>query len=319
MFYDPLIRAFLRHLSPAGKPARLTILIFHRVLAKPDPLFPAEVDTARFGAIVSWVAQWFNLLPLDEAAVRLARHTLPARAACITFDDGYGDNVTNALPILQQYGAPATFFIATGYLNGGRMWNDTIIEAIRNTSLPKLDLAEVGADTLPVATIGEKRDAINQLIGLLKYSDNNQRDELASAIAEQSRADLPNDLMLSDAGVCDLHDAGMGVGAHTVDHPILRLCNESEARRQIMESREYLEALIGDRVRLFAYPNGKPDTDYTAAQAQLVKKLGFVAAVSTEPGASRAGDDMYQLRRFTPWDQHRHRFALRLSLNLNSQ
>ena len=316
MFYDPFIRAYLRHLSPAGQSARLTILIFHRVLAKPDPLFPAEVDTTRFAAIVSWMNQWFNLVPLEDAALRLARHDLPERAACITFDDGYGDNLTNALPILQQFGVPATFFIATGYLNGGRMWNDTVIEAIRRTPLPELDLDEIGAGVFPVATNSEKRFAIDKLIGLLKYRDSGQRVELASAVAEHSRADLPADLMLSDAGVLELHKGGMVIGAHTVDHPILRLCDESEASRQIAESRDYLEALTGHRVSLFAYPNGKHGNDYTAEQARLVRKLGFVAAVSTEPGASRASDDIYQLRRFTPWDRHRHRFALRLSLNL---
>jgi peptidoglycan/xylan/chitin deacetylase (PgdA/CDA1 family) len=316
MFYDPLIRAYLGHLSPAGQSAQLTILIFHRVLAKPDPLFPAEVDTTRFAAILSWMNQWFNLLPLEEAAQRLARHDLPARAACITFDDGYGDKATDALPILQQYSVPATFFVATGYLNGGLMWNDTIIEAVRRTTLPELYLNEIGAGVLPVATNSEKRSAIDKVIGLLKYRDNNQRDELASAVAEHSRAAMPDDLMLNDDGVRKLHEGGMGIGAHTVDHPILRLCDDSEARRQITESRDYLEAITGDRVSLFAYPNGKPGTDYTVEQAQLVKKLGFLAAVSTEPGASRAGNDIYQLRRFTPWDRHRHRFALRLSLNL---
>jgi peptidoglycan/xylan/chitin deacetylase (PgdA/CDA1 family) len=318
MFYDPLIRALMGHLSPAGKHARLSILIFHRVHAKPDPLFPGEVDTNQFAAVVSWLTQWFNLLPLHDAATRLANQTLPARAACITFDDGYLDNFTNALPILQEYNAPATFFIATGYLNGGRMWNDTVIEAVRNTSLPILDLTDIGAGVVPVGTIDEKRKAINELLGLLKYRESTERDQLVTAVAKRSRAALPDDLMLNDTQVRQLYDAGMGVGAHTVDHPILRLCDESEARRQIAESRDYLEALIGDQVSLFAYPNGKLNVDYKASQAKLVRKLGFLAAVSTEPGAARTGDDMHQLQRFTPWDRRRHRYALRLMSNLRT-
>ena len=122
--------------------------------------------------------------------------------------------------------------------------------------------------------------------------------------------------MMNDAGVRELHESGMGIGAHTVDHPILRLCNEGETIRQVSESREYLEALIGDDVRLFAYPNGKPGTDYRPEQARLVEKLGFKAAVSTASGASSKRDDLFQLRRFTPWDSSRHRFAARLALNL---
>ena len=55
----------------------------------------------------------------------LLKGDLPARPAVITFDDGYADNRTVALPILQAHGLTATFFVATGFLDGGRMWNDT--------------------------------------------------------------------------------------------------------------------------------------------------------------------------------------------------
>jgi peptidoglycan/xylan/chitin deacetylase (PgdA/CDA1 family) len=302
----------------SGSP-RLTILIFHRVLPGPDPLFPGEVDVDRFDEILSWVTQWFQVLPLAQAVDRLERRSLPVRSACITFDDGYADNATNALPILERYDVPATFFVATGYLNGGRMWNDTIIEAIRRTSEVELRLDDIGAGALPTASTHEKRQAIERLISLVKYRSVRERDEIAARVAAASESSLPDNLMMSDDQVRQLHDAGMTVGAHTVDHPILSLCDTAEATRQIGDSRDRLEELTGDKVRLFAYPNGKPRTDYLPEQARLVKKLGFQAAVSTAPGASRAGDDLYQLRRFTPWDKTRHRFAARLALNLTQR
>ncbi|WP_405234342.1 polysaccharide deacetylase family protein [Lentisalinibacter salinarum] len=316
MYYDPMIRALLGALSPAGPRSRLTILIFHRVLSSPDPLFPNEIDATRFERIISWLSQWFSILPLSGAVDQLNRGVLPARAACITFDDGYRDNVTNALPILTRHGATATFFIATGYLGTGRMWNDTIIESVRGMSKPQLNASGVGAGILPVRTPSEKREAIRQLIAHLKYRNHDEREELTTAITEQCNVHLPRDLMMDDSGVRRLHEAGMLIGAHTVDHPILRLCDENEARRQISDSRDYLEGVIGEPVRLFAYPNGKPGTDYTTSQARLVESLDFQAAVSTAPGASSARDDIFQLRRFTPWDRKRHRFGLRLAQNL---
>ena len=316
MIYDPIVRSGLQWLSPTGQSARLSILIFHRVLPEPDPLFPSELDSDRFDTVVSWLNQWFNLLSLEEAVDCLIDGALPSRAACITFDDGYADNVTGALPILKKYAVPATFFIATGYLNGGRMWNDTIIEAVRSTQLRSVDARSLGAGQLPTATIAEKRSAIGELIRLVKYRSVEEREEIATAINEQCGVDLPDDLMMNDANVRELHESGMGIGAHTVDHPILRLCDEAETIRQINESREYLQALTGDDIRLFAYPNGKPGTDYRPDQARLVESLGFKAAGSTAPGTSRKGDDLFQLRRFTPWDRSRHRFAARLALNL---
>jgi peptidoglycan/xylan/chitin deacetylase (PgdA/CDA1 family) len=91
-------------LSPAGAGARLTVLIFHRVLLEPNPLFPGEPDAVRFETQMRWIKTWFNVLPLPEAIQRLRVGGLPARAAAITFDDGYADNFTVALPILRRAG-----------------------------------------------------------------------------------------------------------------------------------------------------------------------------------------------------------------------
>ena len=121
--------------SPAGTKARLQVLIFHRVLPVPDPLFPDEVDARRFDELCGWLKGWFNMLSLDDAVARIKTGTLPTRAACITFDDGYADNYQVALPILRRHGLTATFFVATGFLDGGRMWNDTVIESVRLTPL----------------------------------------------------------------------------------------------------------------------------------------------------------------------------------------
>jgi hypothetical protein len=73
---------------------------------------------------------------------------------------------------------------------------------------------------------------------------------------------------------------------------------------------------LGERVGLFAYPNGKPGEDYSPATVEVVRSLGFDAAVSTQWGASRLGDDLLQIKRFTPWDKTRGRFGVRLLRNL---
>src|SRR5687767_6278321 len=76
-----LERTVLGMLSPAGAKARLSVLIFHRVLPSLDPLFPSEPDAARFTAQMQWLKSSFNVLPLPEAIQRLRSGSLPARAA----------------------------------------------------------------------------------------------------------------------------------------------------------------------------------------------------------------------------------------------
>lgn len=317
-----LIKPALSLLSPAAAEARLSILIFHRVLPEQDPIFPGEAYARWFDQMLGWLKQWCNVLPLDEAVQRLAAGTLPARAAAITFDDGYADNHDVALPLLQRHGLTATFFIATGFLDGGRMWNDTVIEAVRHCQARVLDLQGLTAgkggalDRYALATPGERQQAIGAIIGKIKYLPPLERKALTEEIALQAGVQPANDLMMNSAEVRALRKAGMQIGAHTVSHPILAGLSASAARQEIADSRQALEDILGERVGLFAYPNGKPGADYSPESVTIARELGFDAAVSTAPGAAIQGCDPFQLPRFTPWDRGRHRFGLRLAQNL---
>ena len=313
-----LLKPLLNLLSPAGPGSRLSVLIFHRVLPEPDPLFPDEMHARRFDTLCGWLAQWFNLLPLDQAVARLKAGTLPARAACISFDDGYADNHHVAMPILLRHGLTATFFIATRFLDGGRMWNDTIIESIRVCAAPVLDLSSLGLGCHALGSIDERRVAIVALIDQIKYRPVAERITVTEQIAHLARVELPQDLMMTSQEVKAMRQAGMQIGAHTESHPILARLSDEQARQEILGSKHALEQLLGERVGLFAYPNGKPGEDYTPQSVELVRALGFDAAVSTLRGASRSADDMFQLRRFTPWDTTRLRFGVRMLANLRA-
>jgi peptidoglycan/xylan/chitin deacetylase (PgdA/CDA1 family) len=291
-------------LAALGGP-RLSILIFHRVLPAADPIVPGEVDAARFDRLMAIVARSFQVLPLGEAAARLREGRLPPRALCITFDDGYADNHDIALPILQRHGLPACFFIATGFLDGGRMFNDTVIEAVRRSPLDVADLSPIGLDRLPVQTVAERSAAIARILPVVKYMKPEDRPAALERLLGALRPmDLPGDLMMSSQQVRALHRAGMEIGAHTVRHPILATLDDAAAEREIVEGRDRLQVLIDAPVMLLAYPNGRPDRDYDARHSAMARRLGFAAAVTTAPGSSARDADPFQLPRFTPWDRN---------------
>ena len=311
-----MIKQILSLLSPAGDRARLSILIFHRVLAVADPLQPDTPDAVRFDAICAWLKDWFQVLPLDEAVQRLKAGTLPARAAAITFDDGYADNHDVAMPILQRHGLSATFFIATGYLDGGRMFNDSVSETLRRTDQPLISL-----DGSPWAALGpvhssdlaSRRQAINRILPVIKPWEVDARTAFCETLRLRAGvAELPTDLMMTSQQVRALVEAGMQVGAHTMSHPILARLDDQAAEAEILGGRLALESLLGHPVTLFAYPNGRPGEDYLPRTVELVRNAGFEAAVSTAWGVSRRGNDCFELPRFTPWDHHKARFGLRL-------
>lgn len=292
---------------------RLSVLAYHRVLPAHDPLLPGDPAAAEFEQRMRWVKANFDVLPLPEAVRALREDRLPRRALCITFDDGYADNYTLALPILRRLGLPATFFVATGFLDGGCMFNDVVVEAVRHAPGADLDLDDLTLGRHPLGSNEQRGRTIGRILARLKYFELERRREIALEIARRAGARVPTDLMMSSDQVRALHAAGMAVGAHTVTHPILSEIPAARARHEMAASRARLEHIIGAPVRLFAYPNGTPRRDYHAEHAALAHELGFDAAVSSAWGAARAGDDLYQLPRFTPWDRGHLRFGLRLA------
>lgn len=281
---------------------RLSILTFHRVLREPDPIFPGEVDALRFDRFMALVARSFQVLPLSDAVARLEQRTLPPRALCITFDDGYADNHDVALPILKRHGLSACFFIATGFLDGGRMFNDTVIECVRRSPLSRLDLGEFGLGVYDLHTPAQRAAVIGRVLPLVKFLTPDERPQALQRLQRLCKPDaLPDGLMMARAQVQALHAVGMEIGAHTVRHPILCSVDDATAEQEIIGSRNALQDLIDHPVTLFAYPNGRPGRDYADRHAAMIKRLGFGAAVSTAHGVAKYGDDRYQLPRVTPW------------------
>jgi peptidoglycan/xylan/chitin deacetylase (PgdA/CDA1 family) len=301
-------------LLPATRSNRLLTLIYHRVRQDPDEMFPGEVTAEQFDWQMALLSRYCQPLPLGEAVKLMREGRLPARAVAVTFDDGYRDNATHALPILQKHGVPATFFVATSFLNGGIMWNDAVIESIRGTRMERLDFSDMGVPAT-LAGGGAQRGALAEsVIGRIKHLPPAVRAERVHTVVARCGTQLPTDLMMSDDEVRQLHRGGMQIGAHTETHPILMSLDAEGARDEIVRSRATLEKITAAPVTAFAYPNGRPGEDYTQRDRDIVAGLGFQYAAATRWGVAGRDTDIFQLPRFTPWDRDPARFLTRLML-----
>jgi peptidoglycan/xylan/chitin deacetylase (PgdA/CDA1 family) len=306
------IKNIITLMSGLGKQKKLFVLIYHRVLDEPDFMRPGEVDKSIFSWHIALLAKYFNVLSVADAIEKLKTNTLPSRAVCITFDDGYADNLHNAIPILKKHNLTATFFIASGYLDGGRMWNDTIIEALRVMPKSELDLNAIGLGQHNIATPEKKQLAAIAIIKKLKYLEPSERLLKSEQIASYVDA-LPNNLMLTSAELKEMYQHGMDIGGHTVTHPIMARLDESCVLQEIIDNKNRLEQLLNTTIHYFAYPNGKLGEDYLLEHVKLMKNTGYLAAFSTHWGVANANSDLGQLPRFTPWDKTPLRFMLRIA------
>lgn len=307
----PLLKT-LTAVSRRG-PSRLVILHYHRVSPVPDPLYPDNLDPGTFAGQIRLVESTFQVLPLGQAIRALASNDLPRNAVCITFDDGYADNFTVAAPILRKYGVVATFFVAAGYLDGGMMWNDRIVQALRG-SPECIDLREMGLPAYEPGDAAQSRRSLDKVVQAAKYLPQQEREQIAARLAAMYSASAATQMMMTSRQVRELADAGMEIGAHTMSHPILAKIAPDVAEQEIVQSKIRLEAVTGRPVEMFAYPNGKPGADFGPEHVEMVRRAGFSAAVTTSWGSAGQVSNPFELPRIAPWDRTPLAFAARVAL-----
>ena len=293
-------------------PAGLAVLIYHRVGSAADPLRPRMATADEFRRQMRVLARYFRPCGLAEGIRLLRDGRLPARSVAVTFDDGYADNVRIALPILLETRVPATFFIATSYLDGGRMWNDTVIEAVRRIAPGEHRYAHAGLDRISMPSSLDRRPQVLTLLAALKHLPQMERQAAAVALEDLAGQPLPGTLMMSRREVQMLAEAGMDVGGHTRSHPILSGLGADRAEEEIAGGLEDLATIVGRRPSLFAYPNGQRGIDYGDREIAILRRLGIAAALVTHRGIVTRDSDPMQAPRLTPLHRDAVRFGYAL-------
>ena len=131
------------------------ILSYHRIaLPQTDP-WSISVSPRNFADQIQALQQSRRIVSLQQLVNDLEQHRLTDDAVAITFDDGYSDNFHTAEPLLERFSAPATFFLATGYIGRQEFWWDELERLVlRAVDLSpemlrknfSLELDDVGAD-----------------------------------------------------------------------------------------------------------------------------------------------------------------------------
>jgi peptidoglycan/xylan/chitin deacetylase (PgdA/CDA1 family) len=222
----------------------------------------------------------------------------------ITFDDGYLDNYTVALPILQKYELPATFFITTGLIGKVSIY-DILNYIVMSTERDKITLASNDgiSKEISLASKEDKYDFICEYALLLENMSYEMQLNLLSSISKElhrNAFDIEQynpKIMMSweDCKIMSTYDK-ISLGIHTVSHANLARLSPDEVREEITHSKEKLEGFIEQKIGFFSYPYGKR-ANYNNNVIEILKQSGFQCALTTELGVNNSKDDLYQLKR----------------------
>ncbi len=258
-----------------GKSSKLRILAYHRVLDLVPDDFPYDRDviscnSGEFRREMEFVARNFDVITFKDIAEYGAEYY--RRPLIITFDDGYIDNYDNVFPILNEVGIPAVFFVTTDYIDGDSIpWWD--------------EICFYG---------GEEQYSLHKI----KSASDEERLRMLEELRSMDHYPQNDKLMMNWSDVCELADAGMEIGSHTVSHPILRNIQDiKKVKFEIAESKRMIEKNIGREIISFSYPVGRKssaDNDIV----EIVRNAGYKYAVIYEHGINdKCGQDNYRLRR----------------------
>jgi peptidoglycan/xylan/chitin deacetylase (PgdA/CDA1 family) len=222
----------------------------------------------------------------------------------VTFDDGYADNFHEALPILEEVGVPATFFVCTGILGTREeFWSDELERLVLGDGgRPEVFALEdrqygrrwrsAGAD--------ERLALHDRLRGLMLTIPPQRRNDWLDQLslwAGTVRAGRETHRAMTIDELKRLAASPLAtIGAHGVTHTPLAVLSTEAQREELVLSRRRLETLIDGEVTVFAYPFGRRE-DYSGATCRLCREAGFRRAVTTLPGQVHRWTDPMQMPR----------------------
>jgi peptidoglycan/xylan/chitin deacetylase (PgdA/CDA1 family) len=288
-------------------------LNYHRIGDGSRSLFDRDLwsaDAAGFEEQVAYLQRHFEVISPADLAQLVPRRR--GRFVIITFDDGYIDNYRVAFPILKQYSVPATFFICTGFLDRPRLaWWDEIAWMVRTS--PRSEVYVPRWMSAPVLFDEPAREqAVCRLLRAYKslpsYFTRAFLDDLARAAGTgRFRAEDAASEWMSWDMVREMKAAGMTIGGHTVNHPVLSQMSRARQAEEIAGCGRRLAEVLGEPMRYFSYPDGKPYA-FTADTRSCLEEAGVELAFSYYGGFRRFADwDAYDVRRLAvepytaPW------------------
>ena len=278
----------------------LIVLTYHRVIAKTpyDTRPSSSVFSCEFEEQIEYLVRRYHIAKGEEVRSLICEGgSLPSNSVLITFDDGYENNYTRAFPVLQRYGATATFFLTTGLIGRAQasLWFDDLDSLLSTNSIRPV-IERLKALGLP-AGVENERGVRKWIKGLSRQPRENAIETLKKCLgyAYPTNTAEITDLMTWEQ-IREMSNAGMTFGSHTDSHQILASGTPEEMEHELLHSRLKIESETGRPCWAFAYPNGESG-DFDGSHKVALKAAGYACAFTQIPGFVDASTEHYALPR----------------------
>lgn len=256
-------------------------------------------STKEFRDQIKYLQTKYKIISIQELI-----NTKPTENTCVlTFDDGIKDCITNALPILKELGAKATFFISTKTLTEKSLLPTQkrhILLAKLGTEAFVKEFNEIADEVFHITKDGAKNCYDDELTSNAKYVLDYMDQKKAKIILDQIFQNHFNEqeefdkMYLSKEDILELKKQGMEIGSHGHGH--LRLGNlyYQDMEKDLIKSLEIFQNNLNFHPNIISYPFG----NYSIFTKRLAKKLGFQAGITIKKEFNQHLNDPFELNRF---------------------
>jgi len=259
-----------------------------------------HLDSNEFEKLIKYLNKNFKIVPLSQL-FDIHRKLIPSEKPTIslTFDDGYNNNFTTALPILKKYNIPATFYIISESLmnNTFVVWPD-MIDLVQKYATGNLEFSfgtfikpGFSSHTQNISLIdfikksGEKRNQyLTEIDNQCAYwrEHANKHPDFIQLITSDKLNEFKNEPLIE-------------YGSHTHLHYNLEFLPENLCSNELTTSKRIIEEKTGRPVNSIAFPDGS----YNAKTLELSKVAGYNNAVAVDYKLNENNKNPFILSRFT--------------------